>query len=284
MVIQAPPTKKGAQPNRPSPVASILKIACLKRYDNKDYALDLLHDLARAVGPLMHQYNFKIGMLCEMYPKNPLLLGLNVNKGQKILIRLRPPFAEHTFYPMSDLIGTLLHELTHNVHGPHDAKFYALLEELRTKFESGNFAVKDYVCEENQLGSGYVAPWENSKTVRQKRLEALSRGKFKAEARRLGGSKALPAAMREAMLKAAEQRIKDSKWCPLGEAGGVDVSDVQEVDLTDSAGETLQTEKIKEYKEVIDLTLGEKKEGAKDEEPVEIIEVDACVCQHPEVR
>lgn len=276
MVIQAPPTKKGAQPNRPSPVASIEKIACLKRYENKDYALDLLHDMAKAVGPLMHQYNFKVGMLCEMYPKNPLLLGLNVNKGQKILIRLRPPYSENSFYPMSDLIGTLLHELTHNVHGPHDAKFYALLEELRTKYESGIFNSKDYVCEENKLGAGYIPPWENAKTIRQKRLEALSKVKFKAEARRLGGTKISPAAMREAMLKAAEQRIKDSKWCPLGESG-VDVSEVEEVDLTEE-GEVRSGEKKRQLKEtlkeVIDLTEEEEKEGAQDQ-PVEVVEVDA---------
>lgn len=278
MVIQAPPAPKNPfGPNRPSPVANISKIACLRRYDNKDYALDILHDLAKAVGPIMHEYNFKIGMLCEMYPKNPLLLGLNVNKGQKILIRLRPPYAEHAFYPMSDLVGTMLHELAHNVHGPHDAKFYAFLDELRTRFERGDFAASDYVCEEYTLGSRYTAPWQTSKTVRQKRLEALSKGKYKAESRRLGGSKKLPAEMREAMLKAAEQRIKDSKWCPLGEDGIVDLSELQEVDFSDAASGASKSEKIKEYKEVVDLTQEEAKEGAKDDDDkIEIIEVDAC--------
>lgn len=268
MVVQAPPTPKPGPngPNRPSPVSSIDKIASLKRYENRDYALELLHDVAKAVGPLMHHYNFKVGMLCEMYPKNPQLLGLNVNHGQKILIRLRPPYSENSFYPMSDLIGTMLHELTHNVHGPHDAKFYALLEELTTKYEAGAFA-GNYVCEENKLGSGYVAPWQEAKTIRQKRLEALSKGKYKAELRKLGGTKVLPAQMREAMLRAVEQRIKDSKWCHLD----VDESElVKESDLTENVGT-----KAQEYQEVIDLTEEEPKEGDKDEH-VEVIEVDAC--------
>lgn len=279
MVIQAHPTTKGKGPNgpnRPSPVASIAKIACLKRFDNRDYALDTLHYLAKAVAPLMHQYGFKIGMLCEMYPKDLLLLGLNVNKGQKILIRLRQPHAENAFYPMSDLVGTMLHELTHNVHGPHNDQFYALLGELRKKYDSGNFD-SSYVCEENSLGGGYVAPWEKPKTVRQKRLEALSKGKYKAEAQRLGGSRvlALPAAMREAMLKAAEQRILDSKWCHLGEANEQDlVGEVQEVEFVDMT--TPRPEKLREYKEVIDLTREEEKLGSTNEDLVEVIEVDAC--------
>lgn len=263
MVIQAPPgPKPGANPNRKSPVASISSIACLKRYDNRDYALDILHDLARAVGPLMHHYKFKVGMLCEMYPKNPQLLGLNVNHGQKILIRLRPPYSENSFYPMSDLVGTLLHELAHNVHGPHDAKFYALLDELRAKYEARDVAAADYVCEENRLGAGYVAPWKNAASVRQKRLEALSKGKYKAESRRLGGSGVVPAAMREAMLRAAEQRIKDSKWCSL-ESANVDLGD-EDIEIVQ------ETPKAMNLGEVVDLTSGDEEtteEAIKDNSP-----------------
>lgn len=268
MVIQAP--KEAKQPNtpRPSPVSRIGKIASLKRYNDRDYALDLLHQMARAVAPIIHQYKFLVGTLCEMFPKNPGLLGLNVNKGQKILIRLRMPHNERSFFPMSDLIGTFLHELVHNVHGPHDAKFYALLDELRTKYENGAYATEDYVCEENKLGKLYSAPWEVAKTVRQKRLEALSKGKFKAEARRLGGSSVGPSAMREAMLRAAERRLRDSKWCPLGD---LDAIDLEELDLDGEVATTTPL-KLKEYKEVIDLT----QEEAQDPEDIEVLEVDAC--------
>lgn len=38
------------------------------------------------------------------------LLGLNVNKGQRIDIRLRSPNDESIFLPYDDLLGTLLHE------------------------------------------------------------------------------------------------------------------------------------------------------------------------------
>lgn len=47
--------------------------------------------------------------------------GMNVNRGKKILIRLRPANDEGSFYDIEEmLIGTMLHELTHNVHGPHE--------------------------------------------------------------------------------------------------------------------------------------------------------------------
>jgi hypothetical protein len=87
------------------------------------------------------------------------VLGLNYNRGQKILIRLRPAGREDTFYEFEDLIGTMLHEviwstlfivdasidadcgclcmlqLTHNVHGPHDDKFYAFLKKLNEEYD-----------------------------------------------------------------------------------------------------------------------------------------------------
>lgn len=267
MVVQAPPGKIPELPMRTSPVTNISKISSLKRYPDRDYALDLLHQIAKAVAPLIHQYNFKVGLLCEMYPKSPALLGLNVNRGQKILIRLRLPYNDKLFYPMSDLIGTFLHELTHNVHGPHDAKFYRLLDELKAKFENGNFGANGYVCEENKLGSVF-SPFATPKSVRDKRLEALSKGKYKAESRRLGGSSTDQRSLREAALQAAERRLKDTKWCPLADLGNVNLDE----ELGLKGPNTPQ--KTKEYKEVIDLTKEEN--GTGDDDDIEIIEIDAC--------
>ncbi|KAF3991072.1 hypothetical protein FT663_01806 [Candidozyma haemuli var. vulneris] len=259
--------KAKTQPNRKSPVANISNISSLKRFPDKDYALDLLHQMAVAVGPIINHYNFKVGMLCEMSPKSPNLLGLNVNKGQKILIRLRTPYNEKSFFPMSDLIGTFLHELTHNVHGPHDAKFYALLDELRNKYETA-FSSGSYVCEENKLGGAYVPPWSSSVTVRQKRLDAVSKMKYKSETRRLGGplKTQRPTDLKAAMAEAAERRLKDSKWC-----GGE--IDEEALGLAGQDSDT-PSEKLKEYKDVIDLTNDES-EIKQDKQP-EVIVIDAC--------
>ena len=38
-------------------------------------------------------------------------------------------------YMYTLVLGTMLHELCHIVHGPHNDKFYSLLEELRVEAE-----------------------------------------------------------------------------------------------------------------------------------------------------
>ena len=59
-----------------------------------------------------------------MYPDKAELWGLNVNHGQKIYLRLREHHNDKLFLPMGDIVGTLLHELTHNLYSAHDSKFY----------------------------------------------------------------------------------------------------------------------------------------------------------------
>lgn len=60
---------------------------------------------------------------------------MNYNRGAKILLRLRPNHAPDTFLDLEQIVGTMLHELTHNVFGPHDAKFYELLGKLEGEYD-----------------------------------------------------------------------------------------------------------------------------------------------------
>ncbi len=66
--------------------------------------------------------------------KFDLQQGLNTNGGggrtSEIKIRLRPHKSDSSFFPYEHLIGTMLHELVHNVQGPHNAVFYKLLDEI----------------------------------------------------------------------------------------------------------------------------------------------------------
>jgi hypothetical protein len=59
------------------------------------------------------------------------LLGLNVNRGAEVKLRLRPDGRDHEFIPYEEVLDTMLHELAHNARGPHDAQFYKLWDELR---------------------------------------------------------------------------------------------------------------------------------------------------------
>lgn len=250
---------------RPSPTPNVGKLASLKKYADRDYALDLLHQITRAVAPILHKYKFRVATLCEMFPKNPQLLGLNVNRGQKILVRLRAPHNDRCFLPINDLIGTLLHELVHNVHGPHDAKFYALLDELKTTLETRAYLTSDYVCEENRLGRKPVAPWAGYQSVRQKRLQALSRGTYKAESRRLGGKAPPLKDVKRLMWQAAERRLEDSKWC--ADAASGDVAGAPGVEELHSVGSSAGDELVLAH--VVDLTTDEI-----DDDQVEIITID----------
>merc|ERR1719393_172207 len=61
------------------------------------------------------------------------LLGYNQNAGEMIVLRLRTDNTEG-FRQYHDLINTLIHELTHNVFGPHDNKFWKLFGELKAEY------------------------------------------------------------------------------------------------------------------------------------------------------
>jgi hypothetical protein len=60
--------------------------------------------------------------------------GLNVGGGGggtlEIRVRLRAAGRVSDFLPYESVLGTMLHELAHNIVGPHDASFYKLLDDL----------------------------------------------------------------------------------------------------------------------------------------------------------
>ncbi|KAH3671306.1 hypothetical protein OGAPHI_000529 [Ogataea philodendri] len=190
----------------------ITTIAPLAKKKDRQRALEILQKVAIEVAPVMRVYGFKVSTLCEFYPKNPQLLGLNVNHGAKICLRLRYPHSESQFLPLEDVIQTMLHELTHNKFGPHDNKFYKLLDELREKYRSikqnGSLQETGYVAESQMLGG------RQQGLIREMRVKKLSQIKYVAKVEKLGSNKPKQnKSMRELMLEAAERRAKDSKSC-----------------------------------------------------------------------
>jgi len=102
----------------------------LKDRPKADRALPMLQRVASLVKPIMRKHGWVLPVLAEFFPEEHNLVGLNINGGQKILLRLRPAYAPDTFYDVEDVVLVMLHELTHNVHGPHDEKFYKYLSGL----------------------------------------------------------------------------------------------------------------------------------------------------------
>jgi hypothetical protein len=122
----------------------VLEIRTLGRADD-DTARQLLEKAAWQVQPIMRKRQWTVKQLSEFLPSNPNLLGLNVNRGAEVKIRLRRA-GDGGFYDFNHVLGTMLHELVHIVHGPHNAAFYKLLDELWEEAEA--------LMDKGQGGSG----------------------------------------------------------------------------------------------------------------------------------
>jgi hypothetical protein len=95
----------------------------------------------------MRKHRFSVGLLTEMDPASHTaashegvtrILGLNRNRGEVIELRLRTD-AYDGWRDYRVIRKTLCHELAHNVHGPHDAKFWALCKEIEREVERADW-------------------------------------------------------------------------------------------------------------------------------------------------
>lgn len=95
---------------------------------------------------IMTKRCWQVGTLCEMDPidddeqkrrraedPNVDVLGWNQNFGQRIALRIRTDDLKG-FRTYNSVINTLLHELAHNVFGPHDQNFWNLYAELKKQY------------------------------------------------------------------------------------------------------------------------------------------------------
>ncbi|KEP52763.1 WLM domain protein [Rhizoctonia solani 123E] len=99
---------------------------------NPTSARSLLSKLSTdpAILNIMRSHKFTVGLLTELAPhEHPHLLGLNVNAGQSILLRIRTD-AYDGFRTYAEIRRVLCHELTHNVYGGHGDDFKTLNSQL----------------------------------------------------------------------------------------------------------------------------------------------------------
>lgn len=105
------------------------RIEPLQHLPDPSTALEVLTRLANdpAIRHIMQLHRFSVGILTELAPhEQPGLLGLNVNAGQAIKLRIRTD-AYDGFRLYAETRRVLCHELTHNVHGDHDNNVRELL-------------------------------------------------------------------------------------------------------------------------------------------------------------
>ena len=112
-----------------------------------------------------------------------------MNRGQKICLRLRYPGDKNQFLPLEQVVDTMLHELSHNVHGPHDAKFHALWDQLRKEYEglvSKGYTGEGFLSDGRMLG-GRRVPRDEAKRIARTAAEKR-RTLHSGSGQRLGGA------------------------------------------------------------------------------------------------
>jgi len=217
-------------------VGGIQTLSEAKGWVNEAEARDLLERAATATLPLMAKRGWKVELLKEFFPKNPGLLGLNAGFGRgtsdhrcTVSVRCRPAHAGKRggCYAYRDIIGTLVHELTHIVHGAHDAKFYALMDELLDEVDgvgSGFNAILDRARAGSPATSGaYPAaaggPGASARgTVPFQGTARTTGGAVPPRARSTGGAVPRGLTPAEAAARAAERRLRDQGTCGQGHA------------------------------------------------------------------
>jgi len=200
---------------------------------NDAEAKSILERIAHQVQPIMKRRQFQCPVLKEFFPRAANLLGINVGGGggntQEICVRLRPASRPNSFLNYDTILGTMLHELTHNIHGPHAAPFYKLLDELTSECEElmakgigGSGAGFDAPAA-GKVGGRFIGRGDQLSTF-DRREAALKAAEQRAKRqaimptgpRKLGGDKTglrdLPPAL--AAAAAAERRAVDNRWCP----------------------------------------------------------------------
>ncbi|KAK5658799.1 hypothetical protein OQA88_1611 [Cercophora sp. LCS_1] len=193
----------------------VLSFSHLRDVPREKDALHTLKKIASLVKPIMRARGWKVGELAEFYPDQQNLLGLNINRGQRILLRLRYPGDRNQFLPIEQVTDTMLHELSHIVHGPHDSKFHALWDQLRDEHEG--LAMKGYTGEGflsdgHRLGGRGVPKHEARRLARAaaEKRRTLSAG----SGQRLGGSAPRSGQdIRNVIVSAIERRNKSLQGC-----------------------------------------------------------------------
>ncbi|KAF5205130.1 Dna-dependent metalloprotease wss1-like [Thalictrum thalictroides] len=201
----------------------VWEIKALKRKPEEDKAHKILDKIAKQVQPLMKKHKWRVKLLTEFCPTNPALLGVNVGHGIQVKLRLRKHNRDLDFIPYNQVLDTMLHELCHNVHSPHNAAFYKLWDDLRKECEElmskgVTGTGEGFDCPGRRLGGFSRQPPLSS--LRQTAMNAAEKrarmgSLLPSGPRRVGGDSNIMGALSpmQAAAMAAERRMQDELWC-----------------------------------------------------------------------
>ena len=198
---------------------TILPLSYLPGPERSQKFLERLRD-DPGIKASMRKHKFSVGVLTEMNPAEHTThesrtLGLNRNRGEVIELRLRTD-AYDGYRDYKIIRDTLCHELAHNVFGDHDRNFWDLCKSIEKEvreadWKHGGQAISNevfYDPEESEGSGGHVdgGGWSGGEFV----LGGC------------GGKQGAPSQLlnrREAMAKAAEERMKRQREAGSGGSG-----------------------------------------------------------------
>ncbi|KAF4550430.1 DNA-dependent metalloprotease WSS1-like protein [Elsinoe fawcettii] len=194
-------------------------------------ALHRLRKIASLVKPIMRKRGWHVGTLTEFLPEDPRLLGLNINHGHKICVRLRFSHRPSSFMPIEQCVDTMLHELSHIVHGPHDAKFHALWDELRSEHETlimKGYTGEGFLTKGHKLGGGRMPPDTELRRLAKQNAEKQKRSEKEREKKsgfKLGGKRILAGQdARKVIADAVERRNTIQRGCASGDPNAANLA------------------------------------------------------------
>lgn len=229
-------------------------------------ALFMLRKIGSVVKPIMRQRSWRVGTLAEFYPSQSNLLGLNINHGQKINLRLRHAGDATQFLRFEDVVDTMLHELCHNVIGPHNQAFHALWDQLRDEHEAlvrKGYTGEGFLGRGHSLGGGGRIPRHEANRLARQAAEQR-RLRNQGSGQRLGGTGILRGQDARAVIAdAVERRLRIERGCASGTAAGEqaaqdDLAKPQEVTTTRAGPEDANEAAIMQA--FIDLIQEEEKQ------------------------
>merc|ERR1712071_303799 len=130
----------------PSQKYKFHRIETLPMLPDQNKAKEILTTLANDPGVLscMAKHGWSVGCLAELYPEGKVgesavcVMGLNQNRGQKLLLRIRTDDLRG-FRKMLSIRKVLFHELAHNVHDEHDENFFQLMRQIEREYNELNW-------------------------------------------------------------------------------------------------------------------------------------------------
>lgn len=173
-----------------------------------------------------------------------------MNRGQKICLRLRYPGDNNQFLPIEQVVDTMLHELAHNLIGPHNEQFHALWDQMRKEHEAlvmKGYTGEGFLSEGHQLGGGRKLPMHEARRLARiaaEKRKTLSSG----SGQRLGGRPIkVGTDIRQVIVDAIERRSTVLKGCGSEKKGDQEIKDLADQATANGFKTKAEEEKANDY-------------------------------------